>query len=508
MTHAPPSAPRQQDSSAFGYSAKSGAAKQSGSPSSSPTGTLRQNQAEDNRLHDSSRSVPLPGQSDTETLPSAPEAAGSVQPDKGQQHLPFGAGSSAAPVQQQQAASSTAAAAAAGESEDEGEIEAGAAAGNKGASATHAEQLEDAEADSDLTQSQTQSGLAQAASADSAAAQSDVAVQAQSEPAHTVAPTDAVASDQGEAHSTEKEAQDPAGSSAPQSGTALAGQQAESAQVAGSASGADDDTGPEAATAGRRADSGDAADSSQDLTVPQVTASANHAAMSEKAGTTQSAGSSPLATTESPGQSASEPAVHKAAAPAESEQHKQESRGAHQQVQQVTEQAAAELAESSLQGSVPSHTHAVPSPNQQQQQWPSRPLDPDAETSSRQQRSAQTKVSAPSEHPSMRDASPAEHQKKKQATAVGTPAVTSSLTAPQTALASRGTQREGQAAPTSDKAKPSVLPSSASNVDADKSPNESQKQQTESRVLSPKASSKTRQNVEMKRQQTSFNPLG
>lgn len=50
--------------------------------------------------------------------------------------------------------------------------------------------------------------------------------------------------------------------------------------------------------------------------------------------------------------------------------------------------------------------------------------------------------------------------------------------------------------------------SSASARDANKHLNESQNKETEARVLSPKGSLKSRQTVEMKRQQTSFNPLG
>lgn len=50
--------------------------------------------------------------------------------------------------------------------------------------------------------------------------------------------------------------------------------------------------------------------------------------------------------------------------------------------------------------------------------------------------------------------------------------------------------------------------SSATARDANKRLNESQEKETEAQVLSPKGSLKSRQTVEMKRQQTSFNPLG
>lgn len=54
-----------------------------------------------------------------------------------------------------------------------------------------------------------------------------------------------------------------------------------------------------------------------------------------------------------------------------------------------------------------------------------------------------------------------------------------------------------------------AVPSSAAAGDANRYLNESQQEkEPEARVLSPKGSSKSRQNLEMKRQQTSFNPLG
>ena len=444
MTHASPSASRQQDSGAFGASA------QSGPSSSSSTVALSQRQAKDNRLHDNNMSVPLPGESNTETLPTTPEAAGSGV-EEGQQQ---GADSSATPVQQQRAASSDAAAAAAAETKDdnvaEAEVEAKATVADEGTSAAHAEALEEAEADSDPIQSQSQSELSEAAPPESATAAasggSDVAVEAQSEPADMAAVTSPAAPDQAEARRTNKEEQDPAGSCTAQSDAQLAGHEATPGQAAGSDTGANDGSGPEAAPAGRQVDSGAVLDGSQDRTAPQEAASGNDTAVVDESSTAQSAGPSPLATTASIAQPASEPAPEPAsaqasepafqtlAAPAESEQPKQKSQGVQQQIQQVTKQGAAELAGRSVEGSETGGIRRMPAP------------------------------------------------------------LHASSTTP--ASSSSSYLKTGKSRPP---------PSAAS---GNTGSNEPQKQATESRVLSPKGSAKTRQNVEMKRQQTSFNPLG
>ena len=60
----------------------------------------------------------------------------------------------------------------------------------------------------------------------------------------------------------------------------------------------------------------------------------------------------------------------------------------------------------------------------------------------------------------------------------------------------------------SEASRPYAASSSATARDVNQHLNESQEKETEAQVLSPKGSSKSRQTVEMKRQQTSFNPLG
>ena len=236
-------------------------------------------------------------------------------------------------------------------------------------------------------------------------------------------------------------------------------------------------------------------------------------------------------------------AAGEAAAGFHSEQHVQEATGAQQEVQAVTQQAVHELLQTSAQRqSSTASLHPSSQDGAEVQQPPARQLDPAGEASSslhapatpssQSESSSQPSIVAPLQSPP-----DAQQQDWGQAPAAAEEAPSAASKASQQQVDDRAatlapTRPEAPGptpASTSSAAAPSVAGDSARKVSSPvASPlhassrsaagsgdaisntgktNEPQRQETESHVLSPRGSLKSRQNVEMKREQTSFNPL-
>ena len=226
--------------------------------------------------------------------------------------------------------------------------------------------------------------------------------------------------------------------------------------------------------------------------------------------------------------SASKPPSGGQVGPDESEL--QGGQGAQQRTQQLTEPAAAELLQSSSQ-----RTHHDAMLSGKEQQVPSVTPPASAHEQMISNRSMQEGSLTAEEPPKGAASTSVASSKLTQAQVAGAegPSTVDSTSGRQAAAASasdspkppasvKGQETRGfapavvasgvstvrQDAP-SEAGRPHAVPSSSATArNANKNPNESQEEETEAQVLSPKGSFKSRQTVEMKRQQTSFNPLG
>lgn len=232
--------------------------------------------------------------------------------------------------------------------------------------------------------------------------------------------------------------------------------------------------------------------------------------------------------------SASEPPSGDQAGPDESEL--QGGEAAQQQLQQVTEQAAAELLQSSAQRT--DHDAVLSGRGQQmpsvrppvlarEEDISKRSMQEGSVTSEEAPRGAASTSAAPSKQTqgdvagaegSLAPSTAVEFTSGKQAAAMPASGKVDSPKPP----ASLEGEENRSVAPTVppsrvstvrsdapfDASRSSAVSSSATARSANKHLNESQEKETEAQVLSPKGSVKSRQTVEMKRQQTSFNPLG
>ena len=466
-------------------------------------------------------------QASTEGQPAASQIADQAKSDSAKPDSVRPAPSKVQPQQQQQPPASSAAAAA-----DEASAEAvnagSAALGNSGEAARSPQQSQSQAP----AQIEVQSGLAETVASDTAGSPV-VGSEPQLEAAGAKPGSASRAFERDLAHSAQEAEQPPAESSEPGTGSALQDQQAQSDQEADPDVQARSQTGTGTSELTTRTGTGAEADScltenkaEGDQEVPSMSRAVRGPAGPSKESKDHMSLHDPSADASIAAGSASKQASGDQAGP-----EMQGGRGAQQKVQQVTERAAAEL----LQSSVSDHDAML---SGKEQQMPSvRPpvlaREEIISNRSMQETSEEPPRGAVSTSPASSKQSQGQVAGDEGRSASSTAVESTSGKQAKAVPASSGVDLPNPPASLKGKEKHSAAPavpasrvatvrsdapsaasrshavsSSATARNTSKHPNESQEKEIEAQVLSPKGSSKSRQTVEMKRQQTSFNPLG